>query len=1088
VAEKQALLAELLRGRPAGLGALLPSTGQERLWLEEALSPGSPRNHIPLAFRLAGPLRPALLERAVNGVVRRHDALRTAFVERRGRPLCRVHPARPVPLAVVDLRATPEARRARRVSRLLVREARRPFSLARDPLLRVSLLRLADDDHVLALVFHHIVSDGPSVELFLDEVSRLYAAYARGEPDPLSALSAQYADYVARERRDAASPATEAKLAEWRERLAGASAELALPADRRRPARPGHGGGVVPFELSPGLGRRLHALAQARGATPFMLLMSAYAALLARLSQQDDFVIAFPASTRGRRELEGLIGFFVNPVPLRVRAGAETTFAALLESVREQVVRGMACRDVPYDRVMQAMASSRGEGRAPEVRATFMLETVGGQALSLPDVRVEPFAIPWRAAKQDLSLVMEPRGDALHGRLLYARDLFDAATAERIAEHFGVLLEAAAADPEQPVAALPLLDEAARREVLEEWNRTDEPVPAHAGVHELFQAQAGRAPDAVALVSGGESLTYGALNRRANRLARHLRSRGVGPETRVGVCVERGVEMVEALLGVLKAGGAYVPLDPAYPPERLAFMLGDAGVRLLLTQARLAEGLAGRGAEVVALDGGARPWAGEAADDLPRAVEPRGLAYVIYTSGSTGTPKGVQVEHASLANLAAWHRHAFGVGPGDRCTQLAGFGFDAAGWEIWPPLTAGAALHVVPGEVRAAPARLRDWLVEHGATVSFVPTPLAEELLPLPWPAAAPLRTLLTGGEALRARPRADHPFRLVNNYGPTEATVVSSSGPVQPDDSAVPSIGRPVANAPLYVVDAHGEPVPPGVPGELRVGGAQVARGYLGRPALTAQRFVPDPFGAEPGARLYRTGDRVRWRADGTLEYVGRTDFQVKVRGFRIEPGEVEAALLREPEVAEAVVVARGEEADRRLVAYVVPREGHGGAARALRARLAERLPGYMVPAAVVELPALPLTPNGKLDRAALPEPEARRPELAGEYVAPRGPLQEALARIWAEVLGLERVGVHDGFFDLGGHSLLAARAHARMCEALGRDVPIVEMFRNATIHRLAAHLAAGGDAPAPDARIDARAARRRDAARANHQRKTTR
>ncbi|HEY0016582.1 MAG TPA: condensation domain-containing protein, partial [Longimicrobium sp.] len=549
VAEKQALLAELLRGRPAGLGALLPSTGQERLWLEEALSPGSPRNHIPLAFRLAGPLRPALLERAVNGVVRRHDALRTAFVERRGRPLCRVHPARPVPLAVVDLRATPEARRARRVSRLLVREARRPFSLARDPLLRVSLLRLADDDHVLALVFHHIVSDGPSVELFLDEVSRLYAAYARGEPDPLSALSAQYADYVARERRDAASPATEAKLAEWRERLAGASAELALPADRRRPARPGHGGGVVPFELSPGLGRRLHALAQARGATPFMLLMSAYAALLARLSQQDDFVIAFPASTRGRRELEGLIGFFVNPVPLRVRAGAETTFAALLESVREQVVRGMACRDVPYDRVMQAMASSRGEGRAPEVRATFMLETVGGQALSLPDVRVEPFAIPWRAAKQDLSLVMEPRGDALHGRLLYARDLFDAATAERIAEHFGVLLEAAAADPEQPVAALPLLDEAARREVLEEWNRTDEPVPAHAGVHELFQAQAGRAPDAVALVSGGESLTYGALNRRANRLARHLRSRGVGPETRVGVCVERGVEMVEALLG-----------------------------------------------------------------------------------------------------------------------------------------------------------------------------------------------------------------------------------------------------------------------------------------------------------------------------------------------------------------------------------------------------------------------------------------------------------------------------------------------------------------------------------------------------------
>ncbi|WP_420125382.1 non-ribosomal peptide synthetase, partial [Longimicrobium sp.] len=577
---------------------------------------------------------------------------------------------------------------------------------------------------------------------------------------------------------------------------------------------------------------------------------------------------------------------------------------------------------------------------------------------------------------------------------------------------------------------------------------------------------AARTPDAVAVVSGGVPLTYAELNGRANRLARHLVRLGVGPEVRVGVCLERGAELIVCGLATLKAGGAYVALDPAYPASRLELMLRDSGAAVLLTERRFAAP-AVEGVRVVRVDEEAGAIAGESAADLPNRAAPGNLAYVVYTSGSTGTPKGVAVDHASLGSLCAWHARAFDVTGADRATQLASPGFDAAVWEVWPYLTRGASVHAVPDEVRADPPALRDWLVDNAITVSFIPTPVAEPMLALEWPADARLRWMLTGGDRLRARPGAGLPFVVSNNYGPTECTVVATSGVVETEGTRAPSIGGPIENTRVYVVDAGMRPLPVGVPGELCIGGAQVARGYLGRPGLTAERFVPDPFSAEGGARLYRSGDKVRWLADGTIEYLGRLDEQVKVRGFRIELGEIEATLRRHPAVTDCAVVAREDAGgEKRLAAYVVGEVE----AEALREHLRQSLPEYMVPSAFVPLDALPLTPNGKLDRRALPAPDLASVEEA--YVAPRTPAEEALAQIWGDVLGIERVGVEDNFFAIGGHSLLATRVVSRVREALDVEVGVVALFDHPTVAGLARWLgergAAGAAVWAPEA-VDA-------------------
>ncbi|HEX8276356.1 MAG TPA: amino acid adenylation domain-containing protein, partial [Longimicrobiaceae bacterium] len=1037
---------------PVGRGGPLPlSSAQARLWFLDRMQPGSALYHMPYALRVEGGLSPAALERAVAGIVRRHETLRTTFAERGGVPVQLVAPFAGFTLPVADLSGLPRAAREAEVGRRVAEDATRPFDLERGPLFRAALLRLGAGEHVLLVCMHHVVSDGWSMGVFFRELSALYAASLEGRESPLPELPVQYADYAAWERAHLDDAALAPQLAWWRERLAGAPALLELPTDFPRPAVQSHRGAAERREIPAALVDRLAALGRSEGATLSTVLLAAFGALLSRYAGSDDVVVGTPVSGRARSETEGLIGFFVNTLVVRTELSGDPDFREALRRGRAAVLGAYEHQDVPFERLVEALQPERSLGHSPLFQVMFVLQDPDASG-GLAGARVEALDAGTGTSKFDLSLALVPRAGGLDATLEYAADLFEGATARRMLLHLERVLEQAAADPGARLSAVELLDEAERREVLEAGGRAPAAPPFAAGVHRLFWERAERDPDAPAVAAADGTLTYGELERRANRLARHLRGLGVGPETRVGVCMERGAGLATAVLAVLKAGGAYVPLDPGLPGERIAWMLADSGAAVLLATAAAGAALPPHGARPVWVDADAARIAAEPADaPISADDDARAAAYVVYTSGSTGRPKGVVVEHGSLAGLVAWHLRAFAPAPGDRATLLAGVGFDASVWELWPALAAGAAVHVPSGEVRASPALLRDWLVAERITHTFLPTPLAEAVLPLEWPADTALRVMLTGGDRLLARPAAGLPFALVNNYGPTEATVVATSGTVAPgpDAAGAPSIGGPVDGARLYVLDAELRPVPRGIHGELCVGGGGVARGYLDRPELTAAAFVPDPYAGAAGARMYRTGDRVRWSARGELEFVGRIDQQVKVRGFRIEPGEIEAAMRRHPGVAACAVVVREDApGDRRLAAYVV------GAAdpAALREQLRRELPEYMVPAAFVVLDALPLTPNGKLDRRALPAPD---PGAAAErYVAPRTPVEQVLAGIWADVLRVERVGVHDGFFELGGHSLLATRAVSRIREALGVDLSVRAVFASPTVAGLAARV----------------------------------
>jgi amino acid adenylation domain-containing protein len=1027
-------------------GALPLSFAQERLWFVDRLQPGSAVYNIPAALRLAGALDERALERALGEIVRRHEALRTVFTEVDGSPVQEVAPFGGFALPVEDLSGLDGAEREAALRRRAGEEARRAFDLAAGPLFRAALLRLGTEEHVLLLSMHHVVSDGWSMGVLHRELSALYAAYRQGEASPLPELGVQYADYAVWQREQLAGEALERQLSYWRERLAGAPELLELPTDHPRPAVQTFRGAYEQIQLPPALLERLQALGRSEGATLFMTLLGAFQVLLSKYSGSEDVVVGSPIAGRTRKETEELIGFFVNTLVLRTDLSGDPGFREVLRRARQVTLGAYEHQEVPFERLVAELQPERSLSHSPLFQVMFaQLNAVAGAA-ALPGLEVSAVEEEIESAKFNLFVMFKATDQSLRVGVNYSTDLFERGTVARMLGHLARVLEQVAADADVRLSRLELLGDAERALVLEAWNRTEAEVPADRCIHALFEAQAARTPEAVAATGGAAALTYAELNARANRLARHLLRLGVGPEARVGVCLERGPELIVCSLAVLKAGGAYVAMDPAYPPARLELMLRDSGAAVLLTDGRGAAPAEQDGVRVVRVDRDAHAFAAESAADLPGRVSPRNVAYVVYTSGSTGTPKGVAVDHASLCALCAWHVRAFGVTAADRATQVASPGFDAAAWEVWPYLTRGASVHVVPEEVRADPPALRDWLVEHAATVSFIPTPVAEPMLALEWPADAALRWLLTGGDRLRARPRAGMPFVLSNNYGPTECTVVATSGVVEAEGVRTPSIGGPIENTRVYVLDAGLRPLPAGVPGELCIGGAQVARGYLNRPALTAERFVPDPYAAEPGARLYRSGDRVRWLPDGTVEYLGRLDEQVKVRGFRIELSEIEAALRQAPGVADCAVLAREDETgDRRLAAYVVG----GVEAEALREHLRRTLPEHMVPSAFVSLDALPLTANGKLDRKALPAPDFASAE--DRYVAPRTPVEEVLAGIWAEVLRLERVGVEDGFFELGGHSLLATRVVSRVRELFGVELPLRALFEGPTVAELA-------------------------------------
>ncbi|MET0396582.1 MAG: amino acid adenylation domain-containing protein, partial [Longimicrobiaceae bacterium] len=1019
--------------------AVIPlSFTQNRLWFLDQLQGPSAVYNMTVALRLRGTLDAEALGAALADVVARHESLRTLFPAPDGLPQQLIVSAERSDFGwdVVDATEWPPTR----LDEAIEETARHTFDLGTEIPLRAKLFRVADEEHVLVGVVHHIAFDGWSLAPMVRDIGEAYQARQQGLAPGWPPLPVQYVDYTLWQRAqfgdlDDTHSRIAAQLKYWEAALAGMSERLELPTDRPYPAVADQRGANVTVDWPAELQQRIREVAGENNATSFIVVQAALAVLLSRLSASSDVAVCFPIAGRGDPALDELVGFFVNTLVLRVDLGGDPSFREVLGRVREATLAAYEHQEVPFEKLVAELRPERSLGHSPLFQVMFSFDDATGADSVLPGLATESVAARVETAKFDLSLGLAEGPGGGWGTLSYSTDLFDRATAERMARHLGRVLEQVAAEPDVRLSELDLLDEAERRRVVEEWNATRAPHPAGLCIHQLVEAQVERTPDAAAVVFGGETLTYRELNERANRLARHLRCLGVGPESRVAVCLERCPEMVVSVLATLKAGGAYVPLDPAYPAERLAFMLADSAAAVLLTE----EGLRGRlpvpaGTRVVcpAL---AEPESGE---DPEGGANPGSLAYVIYTSGSTGTPKGVAVEHRALVNYIAHAAAVFATRPGDRVLQFASISFDIAAEEIFTTLVSGATLVLRTEEMLETPGTFWEACDRWGVSVLDLPTAVWHHVSPHleDRPGALPqsLRLMVIGGEAaLPERVRAWRAatggrVRLLNGYGPTETTIVATlwKAPESGGVSRVP-IGRPVPNTRCYVLDAALRPAAVGVPGELYVGGAQLARGYLDRPAATAERFVPDPFAAEPGARLYRTGDRARWRADGELEYLGRLDAQVKVRGFRVEPGEVEGALRRSEGVAECVVVAREDvPGERRLVAYVVG----GVEAGVLREHLLRELPEYMVPAAFVPLERLPLTPNGKLDRRALPAPEgdayARR-----RYEAPLGEVETALAGIWAEVLGMERVGRWDHFFELGGHSLLAIRLIERMRRA---------------------------------------------------------
>jgi amino acid adenylation domain-containing protein len=1045
---------------PISRSSNLPlSFAQARLWFLDQLQPNSAFYNIPTALRLSGQLNVTALESNINEIIRRHEALRTNFTTIEGQPIQVIASTLELKLLFVDLQNLPFDEREVEAQRLATNEAQQPFDLEREPLVRVMVLQLGSSEYVFLLIVHHIIFDGWSTDVFYGELAALYEAKCTGKPLILPELPVQYADFAVWQRHWLTGEVLETQLNYWKQQLKDAPTLLELPTDRLRPAVQTFRGTHQYIALSLELSEALAELSKGTGVTLFMTLYAAFVTLLYRYTGSDDIVIGTPVANRTPQEIEGLIGFFVNTLALRTDLSGNPIFEQLLRRVREVALQAYTHQDLPFEQLVEALQPERSLSHTPLFQVMFALDDALVPSMDLLDLTVSSYSVESGTTKFDLTLSMENTASGLIGEWEYNSDLFDATTIERMAEHLQTLLEGIVANPEQRISELPLLTQTERQQLLFEWNNTTTEYPQDKCIHQLFEEQVERSPDAVAVVFEEEQLTYRELNTRANQLAHYLRSLGVGPEVLVGICVERSFNMIIGLLGVLKADGAYVPIDPAYPTERIAYILSDSRLPILLTQQKLVAFLPEHQARIVYLDS---DWEEIATKhELPPIsdVTPENLAYVIYTSGSTGQPKGVMVAHQGLLNLVFWHQQTFKITSLDKATQLAGTGFDAAVWELWPYLTAGASIYLVKPELLTSPINLRDWLISQKITMSFVPTPVAQELLSLEWATESiALRYILTGGDKLHQYPSVSIPFQVVNNYGPTENTVVTTSGLVvaQEQNQISPTIGQPIANTQVYILDQQLQPVPVGVPGELHIGGAGLARGYLNRPELTQEKFIPNPFKETQGSRLYKTGDLARYLPDGNIEYLGRIDNQVKIRGFRIELGEVEAVLTQHPVVRETVVIARENSAgDKQLVAYLVPHQEPAPTNSDLRHFLKAQLPDYMMPSAFVVLEALPLTPNGKVDRRALPQPELR-PELEPTFVAPQTPTEELVASIWEKVLRVSQVGINDNFFELGGHSLLATQLLLQVNDACRVELPLSKLFEAPTVASLSNYIEA--------------------------------
>jgi amino acid adenylation domain-containing protein len=1088
--EKLALLMQQLKkkGETGSQAMLIPrrterhehplSFAQQRLWFIDQLEPGSYAHNILTAIRFTGELDRSALEQSINEIVRRHESLRAIFQVVDGQPVQVIAAAWPNLLQSISLESFPESEREAEMLRLANNEVLMPFDLQKGPMLRATLMRFGEREHVLLFTMHHIISDGWSRGVLIREFSTLYDVYLQGKPSPLDELPIQYADYAAWQRERLHGELLERELGYWTKQFEGFNSVLELPTDRVRPAVQTFHGARHHFVWPPQLTAGLEDLALREGATLFIVLLAAFKVLLMRYARQDDIVVGTPVANRSRVETEGLIGFFANTLALRTDLSGDPSFRELLARVRQVAVGAYAHQELPFERLVEELRPERDLSRTPLFQVMFLLDNTPLETLKLGHLKVNPIEFDGKISPFYLSLHLEHRADGVKGSLEYNTDLFEASTIARVTECFLQLLGGIVARPDERLSLLPLLNEEAKHQLLVEWNNTSIDYPGENCVHEMFARQAEQTPDAVALVFEEKQLSYRELNKYANQLAHRLRKLGVRPETNVAVCLERSAEMIVALLATLKAGGAYVPLDAAYPQERLAFILDDAAVQVLLTQRSLAGVLPEQKCEVVYLDAEAETIARENHQSPAAEVAPENVAYVIYTSGSSGLPKGVQITHRSLANYTNAAAREYEINAHDRVLQFASISFDTSAEEIYPCLTHGATLVVRNNSMISTVHSFLDKCRQQSLTFLSLPTAYWHEVVSviaaekLSFPSC--VRLVVLGGE--KANPKdwslwkeqVGRSTLVENTYGPTEATVIATAYKMIGEiayDSIVREIpiGPPLPNTQCYVLDQHLQPLPVTVPGHLFIGGEGLARGYLNRPDLTADRFIPNPFSPTGSERLYRTGDVVRYRPDGNLEFMGRVDEQVKLRGFRVELGEVEAALLTHSEVAQAIVVLREDAGQKRLIAYVVSanqqEELNVGL---LRTYLKTKLPDYMVPSVFVTLAAFPLTRNGKVDRRALPVPDQSRSELEADYVAPRNDLESKMAKIWAESLGVNRVGIHDNFFELGGHSLLATQLNARIVKAFAVELSLRSFFESPTVAGLSALVAQEQNQPA--------------------------
>jgi len=1038
------------------------SAAQQRIWMMQQLELDTSFANRPLAIRFKGLLDRQVLIQCLSTILQRHEALRTVFPVKNGEPVQQVLSAWTLTPAVIDLRALPLQQQEAEARKLAAAEAQKNFNLAAGPLIQAVLLQLSESDHILLLLMHHIIFDGWSEGILLEELKSLYNANSTSQPENLPELPIQYKDFACWQQKRLDEPFLAEQLSYWRQQIAGDLPVFELPTDYPRSNKLTFRARYVSLRLPESLTRSIKGLSQQSGATLFMTLLTSFQVLLYRYTDQERLTVGVPVAGRNRPETEALIGVFMNTLVLQGDLSGNPTFRQFLGQVRQGSLGAFSHQELPFEKLVEVLNPTRVTSRWPLFQVMFNFRNIPSTKLANTEsMQIEPFDFDWgMIGGLDLSLEIEERAEGLDCHFSYPADLFQENTIQRLAGHFRTLLENAVADPDQSIGSLTLMTPDEQHQVLVDYNRTQVNYPDQSCVHDLVEAQARRTPDSVAVVFEGEHLSYRQLNQAANRLANHLRKHGIGPDTTVGFCVERSLDMVVGLLAILKAGGAYVPLDPEYPRERLDFMVKDSNLSVLLTQNRLRDALPDSEARVICLDKDECLWADTDEENPSRETTADNLVYVIYTSGTTGQPKGVMITHRAACNHLYWRHNYFPLTGSDRVLQKASLNFDDSFWEIFEPLTTGAQLVIAqPGKHQDVRYLVQTIIKQEITAFCLVPSVLQLFVEEPEVERCTTLKRVTTGGEVLSGelqqrffqQLQAD----LYNGYGPTEATIAVTYWKCKRDDrrTTVP-IGRPIDNTQVYLLDARLQPVPIGVPGELYIGGDTLATGYFNRPELTDEHFIANPL-RSPGitsSRLYRTGDRARYLPDGTIEFLGRLDDQIKILGVRIELGEIEMALKKHPQVQQVVVIDREDESgDKRLVAYVVTEDDEALDTGEFRQFLQQTLPAHMIPSAFVNLNTFPLTTNGKINRRALPKPSLSDMQATVTYIAPKTPLEQQLADIWKKMLKLEQVGIHDNFFELGGHSLLAMQIISRIHEVIQVELPLPQMFEAPTIEQMA-------------------------------------